>query len=129
MTPHLRGLLLGLATVGVALLLPPELSVALLALLLAFAAAVYVGIAEAGPERSEARLQWTVALAFVVLALLGLWVSTLVLAGGWWLHAAWDWRHHRSHAVARAAPWYPPTCLTYDLTVAAFAYVLWRVGG
>ena len=104
MNPYVRGIVLAGLTLALVASLPPERGIALLALLLAFAAAVYVGLAEAGPDRSERRLQWVVALAFVGLALLGLWKSPLALAGGWLLHAAWDWRHHRRHAV-RSAPW------------------------
>ena len=128
MNHYVRGIVLAGLTLALVASLPPERGIALLALLLAFAAAVYVGLAEAGPDRSERRLQWAVALSFVGLALLGLWKSPLALAGGWLLHAAWDWRHHHRHAV-RSAPWYPPTCLTYDLVIAAFLCVWWYVGG
>lgn len=129
MRAALRGVFLAALTVAVAAALPPERALALLALLLAFAAAVYVGIAEAGPDRSERRLQWFVALGFVGLALLGLLRSPLVLAGAWLLHAAWDWRNHRKGGAAQAAPAYPVACLAYDLVVAAFLCILWYVGG
>lgn len=128
MNPYVRGILLAGVTLAVVSVLPPERGIDLLALLLAFAAAVYVGVAEAEPDRSERHLQWLVALGFVALALLGLWKSPLALAGGWLLHAAWDWRHHRRRPL-RAAPWYPPSCFAYDLVIAAFLCVWWYLGG
>lgn len=119
----LKGTLLAALTIGLALLLPEAAVVPLLALLLVFAAAVYVGFAEMDPEGGRRRLQWGVALAFVAVALLGLMTSPWIVAAGWILHAGWDLLHHRGAVPTRTSAWYPRACLAYDLIVGGFLAV------
>lgn len=121
---ELKGTLLAALTVGTALLLPEPAVVPFLALLLVFAAAVYVGFAELDPGGGRRRLQWAVALAFVAVALLGLQLSPWFLAAGWILHAGWDLLHHRGTVPTRTSAWYPGACLAYDLVVGGFL-ALW----
>lgn len=129
MPPLAKGSLLAGSTIGVSLLLPEPVVVPLLALLLAFAAAVYVGFAETDPEAGRTRLQWAVALAFTGMALLGLWLSPWLLVAGWVLHAGWDLLHHRGVIRTRTSAWYPGGCLAFDLIVAVFlAGWLWSQG-
>lgn len=129
MNPFVRGTGLALLTIGGALLLPEDLVAEYFALLLSFAAAVYVGFAEIDLESDETRLQWAVALGFVGIALLGLWISPWLLVIGWVLHTAWDLLHHRSVLETRTADWYPGACLAYDLIVAGFlTYWIWPTG-
>ena len=120
MPPLVKGSLLAGLTIGVSLALPDSVVVPLLALLLAFAAAVYVGFAEADPEDGRTRLQWAVALTFTGSALLGLSVSPWLLVAGWMLHAGWDLLHHQGVIRTRTSAWYPGGCLAFDLLVAAF---------
>lgn len=136
--PWLRGIMAGLATGAVVAVLPPEVGLGLLALLLAFAAAVYVGFtlpsgeaAETGgtEEAGEIGLQWIVALGFTGVALLGLWVSPLFLVAGWILHAGWDWLHHGGRRKTRTASWYPPACLIYDPIAAVLVAWVWMGRG
>ena len=123
MRATVRGAVLATFTVGAALVLPRDLVLPLFALLLAFAAAVYVGFAEAGAPENEKRVQWIVALGFVGLALLGLHLSPWILALGWALHTVWDFLHHQEILKTRTADWYPGACLAYDLVVAGFIVV------
>lgn len=129
MNPVARGTVLAALTIGVALLLPQSLVVPLFALLLAFTAAVYVGFAEVDQTSGEERLQWIVALTFVGMALLGLWISPWFIVLGWVLHTGWDLLHHRGVLETRTADWYPGACLAYDLVVAGFlAFWSWPPG-
>ena len=120
----LRGGLLAGVTIAVGLALPTERAYELLAFLLALAAGVYVGFGIADASAGEVRLQWLVALLFICLAALGLWISPLLLAAGWMLHAGWDWLHHGRVLRTRAPGGYPALCAVYDVIVGLFVLVL-----
>lgn len=124
---HAKAVLLAAATIAAALFLPVERAYELLALLLALAAGVYAGFGLADSSAGEARLQWLVALAFTAIALLGLWVSPLLLAAGWLLHAAWDGLHHAGKLRTRAPGDYPGLCAVYDILVGGFVLVLFAL--
>lgn len=126
MNDLMRGAVLAVLTISVSLLLPGDLVIPFFAFLLVFAAAVYVGFAEADPTENEKGIQWGVALAFVAIALLGLRTSPWVIASGWVLHSGWDLLHHRDVLKTRTAEWYPGACLAYDLIIAGFIG-LWTV--
>ena len=120
MGSSVKALLLAAVTIVVALLLPRELVDDLLAILLALAAGVYVGFGLADAAAGEWRLQAVVALFFGALAFLGLWLSPLILAVGWLLHAGWDWLHHSGKLKTHAAGEYPVLCAVYDVAIAGF---------
>lgn len=121
----IRGVLLAGLTVLVALWLPEDLVYPLFAVLLAFAAAVYVGAAMQDSSRGERRLQWLVALGFTAVGVLGLWLSPLFLVAGWVLHMIWDGLHHLEKLETRVAAGYALTCLVYDLMVGGFVLYWW----
>lgn len=112
-----------LLTIAAAAALGAERGFELLALLLAFAAAVYVGVGLQGSDRRRARIEWIVALGFAAAALAGLWIAPAFLAAGWIGHGAWDWVHHRRRSPA-GARWYPSACLAYDWVVGGYVVFL-----
>lgn len=122
--PLLKGSLLALVTIGMSLMLPEELVYPFFALLLSLAAGVYVGFAVVDTSGTEYILQWVVALGFVGLGLIGIWISPYFLAAGWILHAIWDLLHHKHVLKTKTEEWYPPFCLSYDLVVAGFIIYL-----
>ena len=118
------GLLLVLATVVVVQILPGEQALDLLTAILVAAAAVYIGAALAGKDRSSLALETTAAVAFIVVALLGRWYAVALLAWGYFAHGAWDFLHHRGIAGANAGRTFPVLCWVYDWAIAV-VILLW----
>ena len=88
------------------------------AALLTVIASIYVGFALQGGRRREVGLELTVAAAFGVLALIGLWLSPWLTVLGLALHGVWDLLHH---FIRTPVPrWYIPFCLVYDVLMAGF---------
>lgn len=98
-------------------------------LLLAFVAAVYVGVAVAHPNAPGAGLDIALAMGFFVVAGLAttVWEPAAALprlALAWAAHGAVDMAHAAALLPAVAAtPWYPAAAATYDVIVAGLCYV------
>jgi hypothetical protein len=95
----------------------------LLALILAASGGVYWGVAVSGQPRRTAAVEALAGLAFVAIAMLGLWWSSLWIAGGYVLHALWDFAHHPRGIRTGIRRWFPPFCATFDFLVAALILV------
>ena len=125
--PYVLGIGLAAVTCGLLVLVPRPQGLALLALLLAGIAWVYVGSALADGRGRMIALEALVALAFLVTAFAGLWYTPWALVVGYFAHGVWDPFHHppgpKSLGAAVRARWYPPACLVYDWLVAAFVAV------
>ena len=63
-------------------------------------------------------------LAFVFIAMLGLWWTSLWIAVGYVLHGVWDYLHHPRRIRTGIRRWFPPFCATFDLLVAVYILVL-----
>lgn len=122
------GLLAGGITLGVAAVFPEELSFAFFAVVLGLAAGVYPGFAMASSEAGRPLIQWVAAVVFVSLGMVGLWVSPLILAAAWVLHAFWDFLHHTTALGDGVPKGYPAFCLSYDLLLAGFVAYMWAAG-
>jgi len=102
----------------------------LLAAFLFVAAAVYIVFAVRAGEGAY----WVVGEAvgagiYGTMALRGLRYSPLWLAAGWALHPVWDVALHYFGPGGSFAPAsYTITCLTFDLTVAAYVAVAYGLG-
>ncbi len=98
-------------------------------LLLAFAAAVYLGVAVADPTAPGAGLDIALAIGFFVVAGLAtaVWEPAAALARlalAWAAHGAVDMAHAVELLPAVAAtPWYPAAAATYDVIVAGLCYL------
>ena len=98
-------------------------------LLLAFAAAVYLGVAIAHPDTPGAGLDIALAIGFFLVAGLATTVwepaAALVrLALAWAAHGAVDMAHAAELLPAPpATPWYPTAAAMYDVMVAGLCYV------
>ena len=75
MNDVLLGMILAGITIAIGVCLPTEQMYQLFAILLGVAAGVSIGFAVADRQGNEYYLQWAVSLAFIGLALVGLWVS------------------------------------------------------
>jgi len=69
---------------------------------LALIAAIYLGFALMDGRISIAILEGMVGTAFVVIALLGLWLAPVLIAAGLILRGCWDLAH-RPHASRRSS--------------------------
>ena len=123
--PGITGaLILVLLTVVLLQILPGEQALDFLAAVLVAAGAVYIGAALAGDDNSTLALEVTAGVAFIGVALLGLWYAVAILAWGYFAHGAWDFLHHRGIAGANAGKTFPVLCWVYDRTIAV-VILLW----
>ena len=127
MTPTLAlllGIALSLALVGLARRYPPVRERHVYAVGLVIAALLYVFFAMAG----GANPKWLAFEAlgvflYLVVAWAGLRGRPWILALGWAAHVAWDVLFHLSGGGAEYTPrWYPWTCVSFDLVVAAAVF-------
>jgi len=86
-------------------------------------ASYYALFAAMGASTHVLALECMVGLAFLAVAVAGfrssLWVVVLALAA----HGVFDLAHGRIIANPSVPAWWPPFCLTYDVTAAA--YLAW----
>lgn len=96
----------------------------ILTLLLVYIAAIYVGPVIGG-EHSTGYLEIGFALALTIVCLFALRGGLLVLAAGYFAHAAWDGLHGfvLPHVLP---PWYAPLCIGFDLCVALYLLIKYR---
>ena len=123
--PYWAGLLLGVASVPVFIALSEPLAQQWGALLLGMIGGAYVGFAARDGRLSANIIELIGALAFAAVALAGLQLNPLLIAGGYVAHGFWDLFHHRHGACADTPHWYIPFCVVYDWIVGAFLLVWW----
>lgn len=124
--PVIIGLLLPLAGLAVATLFPKQMIIEFAAILLSIIAAIYIGFSIADGRKT---VQWTeigVAIAFMLIALFGLWINPWFLVAGYISHGLWDWLHHADHVELEIATWYPPFCAVVDL-VLGIGLIYWII--
>ena len=124
----LRGLLVAGITLGIAAVFPEFLVFPFFAATLGLAAGVYPGIAMGNPEAGYPLTEWVAALVIVTLGLVGLWVSPVLLAGAWFLHALLDVTHSITGLGDGVPEGIPGFFLTFDLLVGGFVLYMWWVG-
>jgi hypothetical protein len=123
--PYWAGLLLGAATILVFLLLSEPLAQQWGALLLAMIGGAYIGFAARDGRPSANLIELVGGLAFAAVALGGLQLNPLLIAGGYVAHGCWDLFHHRHGPYADTPHWYIPFCVVYDWILGAFLLVWW----
>jgi len=72
-----------------------------------------------------AALEIAAGIAFIAMAVLGLWWSSLWIAVGYVLHGVYDFLHHPRGIRTGVRRWFPPFCATFDWLVALYV-LLWR---
>ncbi len=118
--PGVTGALaLGALTVVIIQVLSEQQALDFLTVILVAAASVYIGAALAGDSGSTLALETTAGLAFIVVALVGRWYASGILAWGYLAHGAWNILHHRKIAGANTGKTFPVLCGVYDWVIAA----------
>jgi hypothetical protein len=97
----LIALVLALGTVIAGLLIPKERAVDVFALLLFGIAAVYGGFVFADGRPREIFIELSNFAIVGALTFLGLWISPVWLAVGYFAHGGWDLAHHPIARVVR----------------------------
>ena len=124
----LKGLLAGGVTLGVAAVFPQDMVFPFLAVVLGLMAGVEPGMAMWDPDRGRPTPQWVVALVVVGLALFGLWLTPLFLAGAWLLHWLWNILLQITALGDGAPEGFSRFSLSFDLVLAGFSIYMWSVG-
>ena len=101
-----------------------DMALDLLAMILAASGGIYWGVAASEGRRSVRAMEGLAGLAFVFIAMLGLWWTSLWIAVGYVLHGVWDYLHHPRRIRTGIRRWFPPFCATFDLLVAVYILVL-----
>jgi hypothetical protein len=123
--PYWAGLLFGVATFPVFIVISEPLAEQWSALLLAMIGGAYVGFAVRDGRPSANLIELAGALAFAAVALAGLQFNPLLIAGGYVAHGFWDLFHHRHGPYADTPHWYIPFCVVYDWILGAFLLIWW----
>ena len=126
--PMIVGMLLAVASALVLALLTKAQGREVLAVVLAALGGIYTGLGLAGESGGKFAVQAGVSVLFVAFAIAGLWFSPVLLAVGFFAHAAWDTVHHPRALNIRVPGWYIPTCLVYDILLGAFVLARWSTG-
>lgn len=121
--PVVVGFALAAITVAAGSVAPRGLTVTVLGVILAGAAAVYPGAALHQGDARTMRIETAMWAVVAVTAVLGLWHDAGWLALGYLIHGLWDGLHHPRRVGAGAGRWFPPFCLVYDVVVAGYIWI------
>lgn len=124
----LKGLLAGGVTMGVAAVFPEALAFPFFTAVLGLAAGVGPGMAMADPMASPGR-QWVASIIILALAIVGLWLSYLLLAGAWVLFGLWSLLLPKTISTDAVPDGYPGFICSYSLVSAAFVAYMWAAVG
>lgn len=124
--PGLIGGAMALALLPVHLWLDHLRSVELSAVMIAAIGAIYAGFALQRGTLRQMIVELTVASAFFIAALAGLWLTAWIVPAAYVAHGLWDALHHRDHPALTPIPiWYPPFCAVLDWVYAAGLTAIW----
>jgi len=124
----LKGLLAGGIALGIAAIFPSTLVLPYFAAVLGVTVGVGPGIAMGNPGLGRPGVEWTAALLFFGMGLVGLWASPLFLAAAWVLHGFWSFSRRFTALGEEISEAYPRFCVTFDLVLAGFVAYIWMVG-
>lgn len=115
------GLGLGIATIILHSTLTETRGLELTSSLLVLIGSVYYGFALLSKHKKAMVIEIIVASVFVIIGMLGLWISPWFVITGLFLHGLWDIAHHNpSNELVQIPQWYVPFCATYDWTIAIY---------
>lgn len=124
----LKGLLAGGITMGVAAVFPEALAFSFFAAVLGLGAGVGPGLAMADPHAPSGG-QWVMAILILALGMIGLWISTLLLAGAWVVFGLWSLFLPRTISSDAVPEGYPGFVSAYAFVAASFIAYMWAAVG
>lgn len=98
----------------------------LFALFLALTACVYGGAALTPAGAAFGKIEFPFVVMVFIAAILGLVLSPIWIAIGYFMHGGWDLLHHRQKITTPVVRWFPPLCAIFDVVIGGFVLVLWR---
>ena len=121
----LIGLVLAGCTIAIHMRLDSEKGFELTSILMVLIGSVYYGFALVSSHKKAKIIEIVVASIFVIIGILGLWVSPWMLIFGLFLHGFWDIAHHNDQLKLVNIPeWYVPFCATYDWTMGIYLLLI-----
>lgn len=112
------GLVVGVAAIVFAALLPDAVAYVYLGAQLAGIGWAYFGFGVADGRPMAITVQTASAGIFLLVGVLGAYhQSTLLLGIGFLAHGGWDWVHHDDHGPTHVRSWYPPFCVVVDIVM------------
>lgn len=118
---------IGLASLGLHLILPDTLSNLLAAFLIPLIAGIYIGFAVVDGRMSRIIVESTVAFMFLGFAIWSYLHAPYLIPLGYVAHAGWDFLHHTPLFNVAMPRWYIPACVVYDVLVAVGLWVIWAI--
>lgn len=100
-------------------------SIELASTIVAVVGAIYVGFALQRGDVKQIAIEIVVAMAFLLAALVGMWLNPWAVPAAYVLHGAWDFAHHRNSPLVSIPVWYPPFCAVYDWVFAFGLIAIW----
>ena len=98
------------------------------ALFLALTSCVYGGAVLTPLGAKYSLVEFPFVAGVFLTSILGLLVSPLCLALGYFVHGVWDIAHHFGKVKTPIVKWFPPMCATFDFLVGIFIVWLWYAG-
>ena len=121
-------MLAGGITMGVAAVFPEALAFPFFTAVLGLGAGVGPGLAMADPNVSSGG-QWVVAILILALGMVGLWVSTLLVAGAWVVFGIWSLFLPKTISRDAVPEGYPGFVVAYAFVAASFIAYMWAAVG
>jgi len=125
--PILGAMTLAAVVITAAAFLPAPQALVLFAVLLGLTSGIYIGFGLADGRSWEQGLELLAGLIFFAVAAIGVWVSPLVIAGGFMAHAVWALVHHPRRVGTQVVMWYPPICAMFDMIMAGYITIRWML--
>jgi hypothetical protein len=125
--PILGSMVLAAVVIVVSAFLAAPQALVLFAVLLGLTAGVYIGFGLADGRSWEQGIELLVGLLFFAVAAAGVWVSPLVIAGGFLAHAVWGMFHQPRLVGTQVVMWYPPIGAMFDMIMAGYIAARWTL--
>ncbi|MGH8564590.1 MAG: DUF6010 family protein [Gammaproteobacteria bacterium] len=129
--PIITAIVIGTLLLAPHLFLPREVSLAFAAVVVGIIAGVYFGFAVVNGSNQHQLIEFNVASAFGIAAILGLTVSPWFLPLSYLAHGAWDVAHHNRLRLRLVSipQWYIPWCVVIDVIVGVGLIAIWSSKG
>ncbi len=97
----------------------------LFALFLALTACIYGGAALTPAGAAYGKIELPFVTVVFITAVLGLLISPVWIAIGYFMHGGWDLLHHHQKITTPILRWFPPLCALFDAVIGGFVLALW----